>query len=84
MPATMNKEMTTTTLDSKRIAPHPRPRPKILLAITGSVAAIKGPELAVTPPAPCYDPAIRQWRIKLVEPIPVNDIVTETYKVRID
>jgi fimbrial isopeptide formation D2 family protein/uncharacterized repeat protein (TIGR01451 family) len=43
-----------------------------------------GPCLAVTPPAPCYDPAIRQWRIKLVEPIPVNDIVTETYKVRID
>jgi hypothetical protein len=47
LPATMNKETTTTTLDSKRIAPHPRPRPKILLAITGSVAAIKGPELAV-------------------------------------
>jgi phosphopantothenoylcysteine synthetase/decarboxylase len=43
----MNKEMTTATLDSKRIAPRPRQRPKILLAITGSVAAIKGPELAV-------------------------------------
>jgi uncharacterized repeat protein (TIGR01451 family) len=43
-----------------------------------------GPCSVVTPPGPCYDPAIRQWRIKLVDPIPVGDTVTETYKARID
>jgi uncharacterized repeat protein (TIGR01451 family) len=43
-----------------------------------------GPCSVVTPPVPCYDPAIRQWRIKLVENIPVSEVVTETYKARID
>ena len=34
--------------------------------------------------SPCYDPAIKRWRIQLVEDIPIGGSVTQEYRAQID
>jgi hypothetical protein len=41
------KDTTTASVDISALSEAPRRRPRVLLGITGSVAAVKGPEIAV-------------------------------------